>query len=209
MIEISGSKLITQATVFGTLAVLFVTVPFLYVMIAGIVKINQNTSTETIVSVIIKSLGTHFIACVVIIGLILSLDILNPSETNYFSKKIFEIFWSGNDKSAVFGLVGGGSSNELKGAYAILHLVITIVDFMFALAPIFVFVFAISYGLKVAKKDTYKDSYVGMATWSVISIICCSFLYLIWSKIATLALFLPNQTLYERILNFYTEILLK
>lgn len=209
MIDITGAKLITAASIFGGGAVIFTLAPFLFVIIHGIIRSNQQvTGGQTILSIILKALIVHLVSCVAFIASIYALDVLDPNNTKLFSKKIFEIFWAGNNQGEVFALVGGNNSDEVMGAYVILHLLSVIVQLAYAVSPIAVFILAIAYGVGLAKKDTYKDSYVGVVSWSIISLICCSMLYIAWAYLATPALFLPSGNLFDKISSFYKEILL-
>lgn len=209
MVDITGAKLITQASVFGGAAVIFTLIPFLFVIINGVIKSNnQVTGGQTIISIVIRALIIHLISCVVFISTIYALDRLDPNGSQLFSKKIFEIFWNGNNKAIVFSLVGSSNSSEVMSAYVFLHLLSVIVQFAYALSPIAIFILAVVYGIGLAKKDIYKDSYAGVVCWSIISLICCSMLYIAWSYIATPALFLPNGSLFSKISEFYKEILI-
>lgn len=208
MIDITGAKLITLASIFGGAAVVFTIAPFLFVIINGIIRGNQQvTGGQTILSIIIKALIVHLVSCVAFILIINSLDKLDPNNTQLFTKKIFEVFWAGDSQEEVFNLVSSNNSDEMMSAYVVLHLLSVIVQLAYAISPIAIFILAIVYGVGLAKKDTYKDSYAGIASWSIISVICCSMLYVTWAYLASPALFLPSGDLFNKISSFYKEIL--
>ena len=207
MTDVTGAKLITQASVFGGAAVVFSFVPFVFVIITGIMKSEQHTSGgSTVLSVFVKALIVHIVSCVSFIGSVLALDKLNPNEDGYFSQKVFQVFWAGGNQGEVFGLVGGGNSSEAMGAYVILHMVYVVTELAHAVSPIITFILAVVYGVMLAKKDAYKDSMVGVVSWSIISVVCCGMLYIAWAKIASPALFLAEGDLVKRISNFYLEL---
>lgn len=208
MTDVTGAKLITQASVFGGAAVVFSIVPFAFVIVTGIMKSEQHTSGgSTILGVIIKALVVHIVSCVAFIASVYALDQLNPNQSGYFSQKVFQVFWNGGNQGAVMGLVGGGNSSEAMGSYVILHLVYVVTEFAHALSPLITFILAIAYGVMLAKKDSYKESYAELASWCIISTICCAVLYIAWAHIASPALFLPEGNLFDRIANFYREVL--
>ncbi|RDU61846.1 hypothetical protein [Helicobacter sp. MIT 14-3879] len=209
MIDITGAKVITLASIFGGAAVIFTIAPFLFVIIHGIIRSNQQTTGgQTTLSIILKALIVHLVSCVAFIATIYSLDRLDPNNTQLFTKKIFEVFWAGNNQGEVFNLVGGSNSVEMMSAYVVLHLLSVIVHLAYAISPIAIFILAVVYGVGLAKKDTYKDSYSGIVSWSIISVVFCSMLYITWAYLASPALFLPSGNLFDKISNFYKEILI-
>lgn len=202
--EFTGTQLITQATIFGLAGVVFTSIPFLFVICNGIAKSSQySTSGQTILGVVIKALIVHLVSSVCFIGCIKVLDTLQFNSSGYFSQKLFNIFWNGDNQSKVFSLVGSSASNESLGAYTILHLSSVVVQFVYAMLPIVLFVLALCYGVFLAQKDTYKENYVGVAMWSIASIIISTTLFIAWSYIASPALFFPSGNLLSKIQDFY------
>ncbi|EJP2870311.1 hypothetical protein QTF06_001502 [Campylobacter jejuni] len=187
------TQLITTAFVFGLAALAFSTAPFLFTLSNGILKArNGNTSSSSIISVFCIAFILHTASCIFFILGIKLLDILNNLyESNYYTNKIFPIFWA-RGESEVFQLAGASGSLEEKGAYLQLFALQTIVDWIIIIIPILIFITASTYGAIQARKDTMHTDYLSFFIWMGISNIIAFFLFFIWAKIASLALFIPN-----------------
>ena len=197
MDEISGTKLINSAMIFGATAVIFAVMPFLSTVIMGIKKTtsNQSTSSANIVGYAILAYSVHVVSCISFMLTVLILDALNFSDSNYLRGKVFPIFWSGSSKSAVLSAVGD-SGMEASAAATILVGVYKAVAGIFLLTPLLVMIFGVSYGIFQASKDTYRGDGLTTIVYSMASVVVAMGAYIAWAKIATFALFMSGS-LYE------------
>ena len=202
----TGSHLITTATVFGASALAFAIMPFAIVIIRAMAKSKDNTTSGfSIVGVILSAFFVHTVFCLMYMTVIKLLDITYLEEANYFSNKIFSIFWA-KTKTEVFSLAGvsGSATIDALGAYSSLKMVQTVGKLILINIPLFVIILGASYGVLQGAKDTYKRDYLSIISFSAISIIVVAIMYIAWAYIASEALFLPNgKNLFEMISEFW------
>ncbi|CAD7289500.1 hypothetical protein LMG7974_01577 [Campylobacter majalis] len=209
----AGTELIATAFTFGTAGFAFASLPFLFVLVGGLIKANSghNTHSSNITGVMFLAFLVHLCSCVFFMVCIKLLDILGAlgKGVNYFSSKIFKIFWT-RGESSVFSLAGASGSIEDKGAYLQLFMVQTIIDWVIILTPIMVFFTAFAYGMMGAKKDQIHTNVLQIITWCAVANIFGYFVYFLWSYIASLALFIPDgATIISKTIEYYSEIVSK
>jgi hypothetical protein len=201
MESISGIKLLSAAMVFGLAAVIFTSVPFLLVILRGIVHSrNNSTGGGNFLGVVLLSFVIHAISTISFMATILILDIFSrTSDRHFFSSKVIGIFWA-KDQTAAFTLAGittsiaeGDGFNEALGAWTALLTVKTVMDLVYLSLPIVVILGAMAYGVNLSTKDTYRQDYLTVIIYSGISMTCAMMLYIAWAMIATQGLFLPNE----------------
>lgn len=196
MSDIAGAKLITAAYLFGLAGIGFCLLPFLGVVIKGIIKGNSGSHNSRkggdIISVVGWAFIIHTIAAMLFMGLILLLDEVNIDTPNYYTTKVFPIFWA-DTQADVFSLAGVTTSDtESEIAYSTLHLIQTGVRLFLTFLPFIVGFLGAVYGFLLSSKDTYNSNYLSMFTYTVISFISVILLYLFWAKISSFALFIPG-----------------
>jgi hypothetical protein len=206
MNEVVSAKLITTATVFGSAAVACTVIPFMLVLISGIVKANQPGSTgASYVNIAGFAFIVHIISCYFFMGTIYVLDIVNRMhEQNYYTEKVFGLFWT-SGKSAVLTAAGGGETIENAGAYTVLNAIQTMSEMLFAIMPIIVLISSMAYGVALANKDTYRQDNLTVLVYAAISCVIGSTVYTAWAYIASLALFIPEGNLFTLITDFWKE----
>ncbi|MBR8466511.1 hypothetical protein KDE13_09210, partial [Campylobacter sp. faydin G-140] len=169
---------------------------------------DNTTSGFNIVSVIMTAFFAHAFFCIFFIAVIQILDITYIEEANFFSGKIFKIFWA-DGEAQVFALAGASKTMDALGAYASLHLAQTVTKLLLVCIPILVLVGSMAYGVYQGTKDTYKQDYLGVITFMIVSIIISSIIYIAWAYIASEALFLPDgKNLFNMISEFWQKQLL-
>lgn len=196
MSDIAGAKLITAAYLFGLAGIGFCLLPFLGVVIKGIMKGNSGSHNSRkggdIISVVGWAFIIHTIAAMLFMGLILLLDEVNIDTPNYYTTKVFPIFWA-DTQAEVYSLAGVTTSDtESEIAYSTLHLIQTGVRLFLTFLPFIVGFLGAVYGFLLSSKDTYNSNYLSMFTYTVISFISVILLYLFWAKISSFALFIPG-----------------
>lgn len=195
----AGAHLITTATVFGASALAFAIFPFGAVVLKGIIRAKENTTSGmSILGVVLTAFGVHIIFCLFFMTAIKILDITYLEESNFFSKKIFGIFWA-TGRSEVFNLAGGDGSVDTLGAYSTLFLVQTIGKLIIMNIPFLVIVLGFGYGAYQANKDNYRQDWLSVLVFSFISFISVFTIYIAWAYIASFALFLPSGNLVDMI----------
>ena len=206
----AGTHLITTATLFGAAALAFAMFPFLVIMIRGGFKAKESTSSGlNILGVVALAFVVHTVFCVMFVAIIKILDITYLDEANFYSQKIFGIFWA-EGKDAVLNLAGGGSTSDALGAYSTLFLVQTIGRNLLYNIPIVVVIVGLAYGALQANKDTYRTDYLSVLVFSIVSFICAAIIYVVWAYIASKALFLPNkENLFDLIKAYWEKTLVK
>lgn len=205
----SGTQLIATAFTFGAAALVFSTLPFLFVLLRGLYKVNSgsNQHSGSVISVFSIAFIVHFASCVCFMMGIKLLDVLNAIYSpNLLQDKVFEIFWT-RGQSEVFSLAGVSGSVEDKGAYLQLNLLQVVSDWLFLGGYWAVFFCACGYALVQYKKDVQNGNVVQLFTWLIVANITGIFAFYLWSKIATLALFMPNGDVVSRIIELYTNLL--
>ena len=205
----SASQLIASAFIFGTASLVFATMPFLFVLLRGIFKANSghNAHSSSILSVFAMAFSVHFVSCIGFMMLIKILDALNAVyKSNYLQNKIFGIFWA-RGEDAVFSLSGAEGGFEDKGLYLQLHLVQSVCDWMFLLMYWVVFIVACAYGLRESKKDVMHSNVMQMFVWLLIANVVGAFIFYLWAKIASLAMFIPDGDIVSKIIEGYKGIL--
>lgn len=191
------ANLLTTAFIFGAASFAFSFLPFLFVVINGIVKSSSNQHHSSgIINTFILSFMAHFLSCMGFVVLIKALDVFTriSNGADYIQTKIFPIFWA-RGKTNILSLANGtssGSITEIESAYMVLNIIQTIVDFVILIVPFVVFGCAISYGLVQSRKDMYNSNAVTSLVWVMISCIVSSFLFMLWIKITSIAMFIPN-----------------
>lgn len=189
----SGANLIATAYVFGGASIVFATMPFMFAILKGILKANQNQHSASIGKSISIAYLVHIFSCIFFVLMIKLLDKLNQLSSDYtIEGKIFEIFWT-RGKSEIFALAGASGSVEEEGAYLTLYAIQLIFDLGILFMPIILLILAFTYALLQTKKDSYQNNYTGFASWLAISLIVVILLYLLWAKIAGVAMFMPSS----------------
>jgi hypothetical protein len=206
MNEVVSAKLITTATVFGSAAIACAVLPFMLVLISGIIKANQPGSTgNSYISILGLAFIAHIISCYFFMGTIYVLDVVNRlHEENYYTQKVFGLFWT-SGKSAVLQAAGGGETIENAGAYTVLHTIQIMSEILFAIMPIIVLISSFAYGAGLANKDTYRQDNLTVLVYAAISGVIGSTVYTAWAYIASLALFIPEGDLFTLITDFWKE----
>lgn len=205
----SPTQIILTAFTFGLASIVIATLPFIFTILNGSMKAkNGNTPSSSVISVFCLAFFIHTICCILFILGIKLLDILNSLESNnFFANKIFPIFWA-RGENAVFNLAGGSGSFDEKGAYLQLFLVQTITDWLIVAMPLIVFMVSSVYGAIQSRKDTANTDLVNLFVWIFISNIVGFFAFFAWAKIASLALFIPeNGDLITKIFETYEKII--
>lgn len=204
----AGSHIIMTAAVFGASALAFVIMPFSIIVLRNISKARDNTSSGfNILGIILTAFFVHTLFCLMYIGIIKVLDIVYLEEANFYSSKIFRIFWT-TSKNEVFNLAGvsGGETIDALGAYATLKLVQSVGKMILINIPFLVFILGASYGVYQGAKDTYKRDYLSIISFSAISTICVCIMYVAWAYIASEALFLPDgKNMFDMISEFWIK----
>lgn len=204
MESITGIKLISAATVFGTAAIVFTSVPFLLVILSGMLKSkDRSTGGANFLGITLLAYFVHAISTICFVATMHVLDIFSRSkDANYFTNLLFEIFWA-KDQSAVFSAakVTETSSNEALGAYTTLITVRAAADLLYMALPVVVIMGAIAYGVGLSTKDTYRQDYLTVIIYAGVSMISAMLLYTLWIQIANVGLFLPDGDLFTKIAN--------
>jgi len=193
MENITGSDLIVTAIVFGCASVIFATAPFVIVLIGGIRKAETAGSGEGgYITTLIWAFAVHVIACFFFMALILILDVFYGQD-RYISGKVFEIFWgAGGGKGNVLGLAGASATNASLGAWSVLYVISTILNYIFALLPLLLIVGAASFGFKQSRKDTYNENILTTIVFIGVALMFATIFYIAWAKVASVAMFLPG-----------------
>lgn len=205
----SASQMIASAFTFGTSALVFASLPFLFILLKGIFKANSghNTHSSSILSVFAMAFSVHFISC---LGFMLAIKTLDAFyaiyEPNYLQGKIFSIFWA-RSEDEVFSLAGARGEFEDKGLYLQLRLVQAVCDWIFLLIVWVVFIVACAYGLREAKKDTMQSNVMQIFVWLLVSNVIAAFIFYLWAKIASLAMFIPNGDIITQIIQSYKNLM--
>lgn len=197
MDSITGIKLISAATVFGTAAVIFTSVPFVLVILRGIVRSkDRSTGGGNFLSVVLLAFVIHAVCTICFVATMYVLDGLNSgySSKNYYTDTLFNIFWA-EDSGSVFSEAGvkDTSQPEAKAAYTTLSTVKTFANLFYTALPLIVILGAMAYGVSLATKDTYRQDYLTVIIYSGISMTAAMVLYIAWAFIANQGLFLPGD----------------
>lgn len=189
----TGEQLIASAYTFGSSALGFATLPFLFMILRGAYKANDhNTRTSSVLSVILFAFIVHTVSCISFMTTLYILDTQGLYGQHYFTQKVMGVFWEGGGKSAVLGATGAGDTPEAAGAWVILDMVQRVRDLAILFLPLFVLALGGCYGFLQSKKDVYRNDHLYTIYWTAISSIGAMFLYYMWGKIASLALFIPD-----------------
>ncbi|NPA64962.1 MAG: hypothetical protein GXO16_08315 [Epsilonproteobacteria bacterium] len=208
MTTVTGAKLITAAALFGSAAAIFTMVPFLIVLVRGIMQSNQpNTSGGSILTYVLIAFGVHLIASVGFLATVKILDALNTADPTFLQEKVFPIFWAAADKAQVIALSGAAPGAETDAAYSTLYGAYVIVKNVYTFVPIVVIFFALAYGIFLARKDTYRQDHLTVLIYAIGSAIIAFTLFEAWQGIASPALFLPSGDLNTLIAQQWESIL--
>lgn len=189
----TGEQLIASAYTFGSSALGFATLPFLFMILRGAFKANDhNTRTSSVLSVILFAFIVHTVSCISFMTSLYILDTQALYGQHYFTQKVMGVFWEGGGKSAVLGATGAGDTPEASGAWVILDMVQRVRDLAILFLPLFTLALGGYYGFLQSKKDVYRNDHLYTIYWTAISGIGAMFLYYMWGKIASLALFIPD-----------------
>jgi hypothetical protein len=205
MESLSGVKLLSSAMVFGAAAVIFTTLPFLLVIMRGIVRSrDRSTGGGNFLGVVLLAMVVHVMSTIAYMGTILILDVFGKmNEERFFSETVLGIFWA-QDKASAFAAAGiSENSNEALGAWTTLFTVKTVVDILFICIPIIVVIGGIAYGISLSTKDTYRQDYITVMVYSGLSMVSAMVLYTAWALIASQGLFLPYE--YDGLLGYISE----
>ncbi|RDU61490.1 hypothetical protein [Helicobacter sp. MIT 14-3879] len=201
----SSTQLIATAFTFGLSALAFAYLPFIFTLVNGMLKANSghNSHSYSVLSVFIMAFIVHFISCVAFMLGIKMLDVLGALyEEDYLQNKIFSIFWTRGENN-VFSLVNASGSMEDKGAYLQLYIVQVISDWLMIIGFWVVFFTALSYAFIQTKRDVMQFNLISFLVWLIIANIIGYFVYFLWAKIATLALFIPDSDLISKAIETY------
>ncbi len=201
----SEDQIVASAYVFGGASLAFATIPFSFVILkAWIDSKKPDVLPSSVFGVIILAFAVHFISCISFMTLIKVLDTVSSIYgKNYFQTKVFPMFWADAKASAI-------AANEIKaGAYLILYSVQVIRDWVFLLMPPAVLSLGAAFGTLQAKKDTYRQNgdFLNTGCWAIGSMIMAAFLFILWSKIADIAMFNPSDTI-SWIQDKYTQMII-
>lgn len=190
----TGEQLIASAYTFGSSALGFATLPFLFIILRGALKANDhNTRTSSVFSVILFAFIVHTVSCVSFMTLLYILDTQALYGQRYFTEKVMTVFWTATSgKDAVLAAAGASDTVEASGAWVILDMVITVTKLANLFLPLIVLSLGGYYGFLQSKKDVYRNDHLYTIYWTAISSIGAMFLYYLWAKIASLALFIPT-----------------
>lgn len=206
----SSTQLIATAFTFGLSALAFAYFPFIFALTNGIIKANSghNAHSSSIISVFVFAFVIHFLSCIFFMMGVKLLDVLSALyEDKYFQSKVFSVFWA-RGESEVFSLAKASGGVEDKGAYLQLYIIQTLADWLELIGIWIVFIVACSYAMVQTKKDQMQFNVVNFLVWVLISNVIGYFIYFTWAKIANLALFIPNNTLLERIFESYKNLVI-
>lgn len=206
----AGAQKIATAFTFGMTGVAFTILPFLFVCLTGYfrAKSGHNAQSISMTSTFGFAFIVHTFACVLFTLGIKCLDILSKiaNESDYFSNKIFSIFWA-RSESAVYSLAGASGTIEDRGAYLELFIVQTAVDWLFIFLPILSFMTGFGYAMIELKQNRVEFNALSAISWSIGAGIISSLIYFAWAKIASIALFIPNSDILEFTKKLFDEIL--
>lgn len=195
MDEIFASSKIMAAFLFGTASVAFATIPFLIVLMAGLRSVKQsNSGGLSLVGTLASAYFVHICACLLFMTIIILLDQFSFEDSKYYSQKIFEIFWA-NGESAVMSVAGATEKTpEILSAYASLHMVQIVSKYFLLSTAVVAIIAGAVYGAYLGQKDTYKQaSHISIALFTLVCMICMSILWIAWAKIASFAMFFPQN----------------
>ena len=206
----AGAQKIATAFTFGMTGIAFTILPFLFVCLTGYfrAKSGHNAQSISMTSTFGFAFIVHTFACVLFTLGIKCLDILSKiaNESDYFSNKIFSIFWA-RSESAVYSLAGASGTIEDRGAYLELFIVQTAVDWLFIFLPILSFMTGFGYAMIELKQNRVEFNALSAISWSIGAGIISSLIYFAWAKIASIALFIPNSDILEFTKKLFDEIL--
>lgn len=194
-----GEQLLSSAFVFGSSAIVFASMPFIFIVARGLLKANDpQTRSSSIIGTFTFAYVIHFLSCLGFYTTILVLDSLKTIYgTSHFQNVVFPIFWK-RGKDAVLsaaGLTGGNITIEAESAYLTLFVTQTVVDFVLIVLPVFVFLLGMAYGVYQSKKDVYREDTITTIIWTIGGGIIASFLFFLWIKIAEIAIFYDGSLL--------------
>lgn len=206
--DASGANLIASAYVFGGASIIFASMPFIFTIIKGVINANRNQHSASIFKTIGIAYFVHIFSCIFFMLMIKLLDKLNNLQASFtIEKDIFAIFWS-RSKNEIFSLAKASGSVEDESAYLTLFSIQLGFDLAILIVPFLLIILAFSYALLQAKKDSYQYNYTGVLSWIIISVISVIFLYILWAKIASIAMFMQNgDTLLTLMQKAYVEII--
>ena len=213
MVSGLGEQLISGAYVFGSSAIVFATIPFLFIVVKSLLDGKKDTTASgaDVLGTFFLAFFVHIVSCMSFMATVKILDIIgNSYSTNYLQDKVFKIFWS-LDKATVFSVAGVGNGTvEAESAYITLYTVQTITQFLFALTPLAVLSLGAVYGFMQAKKDVYRADVLSTALWTIGASIVAVTLWFLWAKIATFAVFIPDgKDIIQYVNEFWIEALQK
>lgn len=206
----SGTHNIATAFTFGAAALVFATLPFLFMLLRGLYKANSGNQahSNSIINVFAMAFGVHFVSCIFFMMGIKLLDVLNAIYShNHLQDKIFKIFWT-RGESEVFSLAGASGSVEDKGMFLQLYALQITTDWLLILMIWIVAITASTYGVLQYKKDVQNANLIDVSIWLIVSNITGILIFYLWAKIATLALFIPDgKDVVGKILELYKTLL--
>ncbi|TEY00722.1 hypothetical protein [Campylobacter sp. US33a] len=207
-----GEQLIATAYTFGATSLVFAVAPFLIVIIKGLIDHRKpDRLPSSIFSVILFAFLVHTISCILFLLFIKIADAQSRIYgSNYFQEKVFPLFWESN-KQSVLSMAGAGDNIVAEGSFVILYTVQTIRDWSFIILPILVLSLGSAYGAFQSKKDTYRqgNDYLTTLVWTIVSTLGASLLFIVWAKIAEIALFIPNgETIIGKMQEAYRNMIL-
>lgn len=203
-----GTQLIATAFTFGLSALAFAYLPFIFVLTSGLIRANMghNSHSSSVISVFILAFIVHFVSCILFMLGIKLLDILSAVySNNLLQDKVFPIFWA-RGESQVFSLASASGGLEDKGAYLQLYIIQVIADWLNLIGVWVVFFTASAYAMIQTKRDVMQFNFVNFLVWVLIANLIGYFVYFLWAHIASLALFIPDSNLIDKIWEAYQNL---
>ena len=207
MDEIFAASKIMGAVTFGTASMVFATIPFLIVLVAGLRNIKHNNSGGlSMVGTLAGAYFVHICSCLIFMTIVIMFDEFSFEESKFYTQKIFGIFWA-KDQASVFSAAGvSEKTTDILSAYASLHMAQVVSKYFLLSTAALVTISGAVYGAYLGGKDTYKQaSYISIGLFSVVCMICMSILWIAWAKIASFAMFFPQGDMIAYLQDFLIQ----
>lgn len=201
-LDVSAVNMMNSAFTFGLASVAFAILPFLFMITKTVITAKQNKHNFSLINSIGLAYLVHCISCISFITLVKMLDTLRTIYGgNYLQDKVFPLFWA-RGKNEIFALSGANGSNEELASFTALYVVQAALDLGIIILPFICLVATISYSIiHLSSNNGYQSDSNIMQTIIYIftNVVAMSVLFIIWAKVASLALFMPNGDLLNQI----------
>ena len=201
-LNISAVNMMNSAFTFGLASIAFAVFPFLLMMTRALITAKQNKHNFSLINSLGLAYLVHCVSCISFIVLVKMLDLLRTIYGgNYLQDKVFPLFWA-RGKDQIFGLSGASGSDEELASFTALYVVQTALDLAVIILPFICLVATISYSIiHLSSNNGYRsDSNIMQTTIYIFTnVVAMSVLFIIWAKIASLALFMSNSDLLSQI----------